>query len=251
MTMPLRFLLLLALLLLLAFGLAGCGKKGPVRPKLATPPPSPQNVSLHQRGADFLLSWDAPSAADDLDLAGYRIRRLSYNAIDGCPTCRDPEESVAKIELKYPAPAQLISGRLYWFDPDVQQGRGYRYQLLPFTTGQHLGDAVYAHQSVFPVVDAPVDLTINPQEGRLRLQWRAPVLAQGMELLGYNLYRWRDGASIPAAPLNPQPLQRNWLVMEASASNDEDIYCVSALIESNQTIIEGTLSNAISFRPSP
>ena len=45
----------------------------------------------------------------------------------GCPTCRDPQNEVAELDLKYPAPAQRIGNWLYWRDLDVRIDSGYRY----------------------------------------------------------------------------------------------------------------------------
>ncbi len=47
---------------------------------------------------------------------------MIYDAAEGCPTCRDPEQLVATIELRRPEPAVRVGKRLYWRDAGVAPG---------------------------------------------------------------------------------------------------------------------------------
>ena len=113
--------------LLLVSVLAACGKKGPVRPQLATPAEAPTEVSLQQQGNLFVLGWSIPptnqAGIGVQDLAGFRIKRLVYDVEEGCPTCRDPQTEVAELDINSPAPGQRIGTRLYWRDLDEQLRR--------------------------------------------------------------------------------------------------------------------------------
>ncbi len=86
---------------------SACGKKGPVRPKLDTPLPTVQEVTLQQQGNLFVLGWEVPEYKESKEvqgLTGFRINRLSYDPAEGCPTCREPQTEVAELDIDSPDP---------------------------------------------------------------------------------------------------------------------------------------------------
>lgn len=232
--------------LILAGSLIGCAKKGPVRPKLASLPAAPQAPLLEQRGDQLLLSWQAPDknqdGGDADDLAGFHILRRDYAAADGCPGCREPDDLQVRIRLDYPVPAQRIGDRFYWLDERVAVGRGYRYFVLPVTVGRQRGEPADLQAVLQQAPPAPSDLSIQVEEGRLRLTWQAPVLGDGMALIGYNLYRRQTGRSWPLVPLNPQPLTANTLTDVVAADGGSYNYRIGALVRSGDTVIESRLT---------
>ena len=135
---------------LLLTALAGCGRKGPIKPKLLSLPAAPESVSLHQQGKTFLLSWTLPSknqdGSDAEDLVGFRIRRYVYPADEPCPTCREPQETMLNMDISYPDPGLRIGDRFHWRDTSVELGYGYRYAITPVTIGRNSGDTAYVHQ---------------------------------------------------------------------------------------------------------
>ena len=129
------FLIIISVLLIMMT--SGCGKKGPVKPKLAALPKAPTRVTLQQQGNLFVLGWTIPTAnldgSDAEDLTGFRIKRLTYDATEDCPTCREPQTEVAELDITYPAPGQRIGKRLYWRDLDIHLNSAYRYAIAPLT----------------------------------------------------------------------------------------------------------------------
>ncbi|MGK2944728.1 MAG: hypothetical protein ACSLFC_08310, partial [Desulfuromonadales bacterium] len=135
--------------LMLIMMITACGKKGPVRPKLGSLPMAPEKVTLQQQGNLFLLGWTIPSSNQDgsnaEELTGFRIKRLVYDAIDDCPTCRDPQDEVAELDSSYPVSGQRFGNRIYWRDLDIHIGNGYRYAIVPLTVGGQEGPAATVH----------------------------------------------------------------------------------------------------------
>jgi len=246
----------LALLIIISLTLtmmAGCGKKGPVRPKLDTLPEVPKEVTVQQQGMLFVLGWTIPEKHQDgtavEDLTGFRIKRLTYDGAQGCPTCRDPQTEVAEIELKHPDPAQLIGKRLYWRDLDIRPGTGYRYAIAPLTIGGHETPAALAHLAAVQPPPAPTNLRTEAGDARVSLQWDAPELPDGMELIGYNLYRRHAKRAFPIIPVNKEPLQETQLLDRGLDNGRAYEYRVSALVRVADQILESMASPGALITP--
>ena len=241
-------LTLATILLLLATLLAGCGKKGPVRPKLATLPPPPAVMELHQQGESLLLSWEVPQASEDL--AGFSIRRLAYDAADACPTCREPQDEVARLDLGNPAPGQRIGQRIYWRDAAVSPGSGYRYAVHPLTVGGMVCPPALLHRAVLSPPEAPGSLRAEPGDGQVALKWQAPALAEDAELLGYNLYRRSHGQPFPAVPVNPEPLKGTALVNRGLQPGQGYEFRVTSLVRAGGMTLESEPTAGLADSPS-
>jgi hypothetical protein len=239
--------------LLLLVMSTGCGKKGPVRPKLTTLPSTPEDLTLRQQGNLFVLGWTIPSA--DLigngqeDVTGFRIRRLTYDAADGCPTCRDPQEVVADLKLKSPAPGQRIGKRMYWRDLDIRPGIGYRYAISPVALGSQEGPAASIHLEALQPPPAPTALHLEAGDARVLVKWDAPVLPEGMQLVGYNLYRRQAQRPFPIVPLNASPLQATRLLDRGLDNGRTYEYRVSALVRSGERLLESMASPGAQVTP--
>ena len=246
-------LALLSMLSLSLIMVTGCGKKGPVRPKLDTLPEAPKQVTLQQQGMLFVLGWTIPEKHEDgskvEDLTGFRIKRLAYDAAQGCPTCRDPQTEVAEIELKYPDPAQRIGKRLYWRDLDIRTGTGYRYAIVPLTIGGHETPAAKVHLAAMQPPPAPTNLQAEAGDARVSLQWQAPELPEGMELVGYNLYRRYAKRAFPIIPVNQEPLQETHLLDRGLDNGKAYEYRVSALVRAGEQRLESMASPGVLITP--
>jgi len=231
----------------------GCGKKGPVRPKLTTLPEAPKQVTLLQQGMLFVLGWTIPEKHEDgskvEDLTGFRIKRLTYDATDGCPTCRDPQTEVAEIELQYPDPAQRVGKRMYWRDLDIRPGTGYRYAIVPLTIGGHETPAAMVNLAAVQPPPAPTDLRAEAGDARVSLKWQAPELPQGLELVGYNLYRRYAKRAFPIIPLNQEPLQETSLLDRGLDNGKAYEYRVSALFRAEGQLLESMASPGVLVTP--
>jgi hypothetical protein len=237
---------LIAIFLLSIIILGACGKKGPVRPKLVSLPVAPQDVTLQQQGNLFMLGWTIPPTNQDgskpEDLTGFRIKRLVYDAVDGCPTCRDPQDEVAELDSSYPVSGQRIGKRIYWRDPDIRIGNGYRYAIVPLTVGGLEGPSATVHLAAQPPPPTPTDLQVEAGDAQISVQWNAPVLAGGMELIGYNLYRRQPKQPFPMVPVNSEPLQVTHLLDRGLDSGRTYEYRVSALIRIDAQVLESMAS---------
>ena len=244
---------LITISLILIVMLTACGKKGPVRPKLDTLPEAPGKVTLQQQGMLFVLGWNLPSKNQDSskveDLTGFRIKRLTYDAADGCPTCREPQDEVAELDLKYPAPAQRIGNRLYWRDLDVRIDSGYRYAITPIIVGGQEGPAATIHLAAQQPPPSPTALQVESGDAQVAVQWTAPALPEGMELVGYNLYRRHAKRPFPIVPVNAEPLQETKLLDLVLNNGRAYEYRVSALIRIGDQLLESMASPGALITP--
>ena len=220
--------------LLLIVMTVGCGKKGPVKPQLAALPDAPEELTLRQKGNLFVLGWTIPTANEDgskvEDLTGFRIKRLTYDAMEGCPTCREPQTEVAELDITYPAPGQRIGNRLYWRDVDIRLNNGYRYAIMPLTLGGHEGPSATIHLTVQQSPPSPTALQVEAGDAQVKVQWTAPVLSADMTLVGYNLYRRQAKRPFPIVPLNAKPLKETRLLDRGLDNGRAYEYRVSALV---------------------
>lgn len=249
-----RRALLLAICLTLITLLSACGKKGPVRPQLASLPAAPTELAVDQQGDDFLLSWRIPEKNQDgapaEDLSGFHVYRLVYSAADGCPTCRDPEELVAAIEMVHPDPAVRIGKRLFWRDTAVAPGTGHAYLVVPFTVGDHQGTGAGTHRNWQTPPPAPGGLRAEAGDRQVSLNWTPPsALPEGQLLLGYNLYRRSANSAFPPVALNAEPLREPRLTDFAGEAGREAVYRVTTLVRSGELLLESTPSDEVAVTP--
>lgn len=244
---------LIASVLLLAVILSACGKKGPVRPRLDTLPVAPEQVTLQQQGNLFVLGWTIPAADQTAggaqDLTGFRIRRLVYDATEGCPTCREPQDEVAELDVSYPEPGQRIGNRIYWRDLNIRIGNGYRYAIVPLTTGGQEGPAAKIHLAALTPPPSPSTLTVEAGDAQVNVKWTAPVLPEESELVGYNLYRRTAKRPFPIVPVNAEPLQAAHLLDRGLDNGRAYEYRVSALVRIGDQLLESMASPGALITP--
>lgn len=247
-----RAMLLIIISLLLVMMTAACGKKGPVRPKLAGQIAAPLEVTLQQQGNLFVLGWTIPPENDNVNaehLTGFRIKRLTYDATADCPTCRDPQLEVAEISIRHPAPGQRIGDRIYWRDLDIRPANGYRYAITPLVLGGREGPSATIHLAVQQPPPSPTALQVEAGDAQVSVQWVAPELSAEMKLLGYNLYRRQAKRPFPMIPVNREPLQMTHLLDRGLDNGRAYEYRVSALIRIGDHILESMASPGALITP--
>lgn len=240
--------------LLLTALLAGCGKKGPVRPLELPLPAAPTNVSLQQRGESLRLSWEAPTANQNgtplTDLQGFRLFRLPFVPGQECPECRDLSVLLTEIDLDYPQGIMREGNRLTYVDDFVQAETGYRYRIVPFTEAGREGAPTTLSGIVYPVPPAPGGLTAEGLDRLVRLQWEAPVLDSNQgQVVGYRLYRHADPAQVAASPLNRQPLTEPRFEDFGRDNGTPLTYAVSLIVRQQATEVESALSEKVTVTP--
>ena len=244
----------LALLLLTIAILAACGRKGPVQPRLAALPAAPVDVRIVQQGDDFLVSWTIPELNQDgapaEDLLGFHVYRLIYPAADGCPTCRDPEELVAAIDLRHPEPAVRLGKRLYWHDAAVAPGTGHAYLIVPVTIGGREGAGASLFRAWQAPPPPPATLLAEAGDRQVRLSWTPPAaLPAGQLLLGYNLYRRPAAGTFAPVALNAEPLREPRLTDLVGEAGREAVYRVTTLVRSGDLLLESAPSPEAAATP--
>ena len=248
----LRTALLVTISLSLTVSLSACGKKGPVRPKVAIQMKAPTDITLQQQGNLFVLGWTIPFENHDgsvEDLTGFIIKRLAYNATEGCPTCRTPEEEVAELDIKDPTPGQRIGDRIYWRDFNIREGTGYRYAIVPVTLGNIEAPFATIHLEVQQSPPPPTGLEAESGDGQIALQWNAPILPEGLELVGYNLYRRQAKRPFPIVSVNVKPLQETHLLDRGLDNGRAYEYRVSALVSVGTQLLESMASPSVLITP--
>lgn len=235
--------------------LGACGRKGPLKPASTSLPAAPGDVQLAQQGEDFLLSWALPEKNQDGspadDLFAFRIYRLVFDAAKGCPSCQDPDEVVAEILLRHPAPAVRLGKRFYWRDQLVAAGTGHAYLVVPVTIGGYEGSAAGIHRVRADAPPAPGTPVAAAADGTARLDWApAGALPAGSRLLGYNIYRRAPDTAFTPVPLNRQPLAEPYLADRVGEGGGEALYRVTAVAESGGLTVESapTAEVAVSVR---
>lgn len=245
---------LIVISFLLLTSLAACGRKGPVRPQLASLPAAPQELRIDQQGEDFLVSWRIPEQNQDgtpaEELSGFHVYRMTYSAAEGCPTCRDPEELIAAIDLRRPQPAVRLGKRLYWRDALVAPGTGHAYLIVPVTVGGREGDGAGIHRTRLEPPAAPAALQAVPGDRQVRLTWEPPpALAEGQLLLGYNLYRRPAGGAYPPVPLNAEPLREPALTDLIGEGGRPALYRVTTVARGGDLAVESAPSPEVPAAP--
>jgi hypothetical protein len=231
---------------------SACGKKGPVRPKLGIPLPTVQGVTLQQQGNLFVLGWEVPEYKESKEvqgLTGFRIKRLSYDPAEGCPTCREPQAEVAELDIDSPTPAQHIGKRMYWRDLDIRPGSGYRYAIVSVALGNLEGPAAMIHLVAQTPPPAPTELLATAGDARVALQWTAPAQPAELQLVGYNLYRRQSQRPFPIVPVNRKPLQDTHLLDRGLDNGRTYEYRISALVRSGDQLLESMASPGVQVTP--
>jgi hypothetical protein len=244
--------LLFALLLIL--GLSACGKKGPVTPLEAKLPVAPGNVTLSQRGSSLLLGWDIPTQNQDgseLDnLKHFEVYRIDYDPESGCPECRNPQYLLQQIDADFYRSKNRSSTRIYMWDHFVEPNTGYRYKIVPITREEQAGDSSTIHRPCFPAPEPPVELKAQAADRQVVLHWKEPAGEETRSnLLGYNIYRCKEGEYFGTHPLNRTPLK---------ATTYEDLnlenattyrYTVRTVVKRGEFILESDAAPSVKATP--
>lgn len=244
-------ILILACLFLIL--LAGCGTKGPVRPLAQPLPAAPPEMTLHQQGDALLLSWSQPRSNQDgselTDLAGFRVYRQSFDPVEDCPDCRDSAPLWRLVELDYLGHAQRRNGRLFLLDNDLDTGRGYSYKVVPFNRWGQDGQPIERRQTLAVPPPAPAAPKAKRQDNGLLLSWQAAELPEGMELLGYQVYRRRPGRAFGAAPRNDKLLSQPRFVDSGFETGRSYVYAVRTVVRQADHVMESALSETLVITP--
>lgn len=233
--------------------LAGCGTKGPVRPLAQPLPAAPLEMTLHQQGDGLLLSWSLPRSNQDgselTDLAGFRVYRQSFDPAEDCPDCRDNAPLWRLVELDYLGHVQRRNGRLFLLDNGLEPGFGYSYKVVPFNRWGQDGQSIEQRQTLAVPPPAPTDPKAERKNGELLLSWQTAELPEGMEILGYQVYRRRPGRAFGAAPRNEALLSQPRFVDSGFETDRSYVYAVRTVARQAGQVLESALSETLVITP--
>lgn len=242
------------ILLLLLILLAGCGKKGPVRPLKQQLPAAPKALEVQQKGTRFLVAWDLPRTNQDgsalTDLEGFRVFKMKYDLAQDCPECRDTSVLLLDVDLDYLRDVRRSGERLYLWDDELDPGFGYQYRIVPYNSKGRDGEPVSLRLPFVSPPAAPGGLVAESHDRLVRLHWQpATVVGAEVELLGFNLYRREGDEPFPFPPVNleilPEPTFEDYGVENGRTY----IYSVRTVSRIRGNTVESPLSETAEARP--
>lgn len=231
MTRPVFPILLLILLLLLP----ACGKRGPLRPKLAPLPVAPADFQARQLGDGLLLSWTLPGANQDgsplQDLRTLHLYRDEFEPAEECPECRESSVPYREIDLDYLQQTRRQDNRLLFTDEAIQPGRGYRYRLVAVGGSGQEGAPAKLRIIAQAVPPTPQQLVATPLDRQVRLNWAPVTPPSGTTLIGYNVYRRSPASAFVEAPANLAPLTTTSFDLFGLENDQAYIFGVRTLLQ--------------------
>jgi hypothetical protein len=211
-----------ALLLLYAFmllSLLSCGKRTPPLPPVERVPQRVQ-ISGIQSGNRILLQWQMPArnASDGsiLNISRVEVYRLAEPL--GSPISLSEEEFASRATMMQAFPvsdADFALKKMTYTDPLQFAGQAVRLRYsIRFSNASGQKAAFSNYLLIEPtarVANAPQAMKASVSQESVFLTWSAPGAnidgTKPANILGYNIYRTRDGES--SALLNKSPVTEN------------------------------------------
>jgi len=244
---------LLPVLLILLLLLPGCGKRGPLRPKLAPLPAAPTDFQARQLGNGLLLSWNLPGANQDgsplEDLRTLHLYRDEFEPAEECPECRETSILYRKIDLDYLEQARRQGNHLLLSDEAILPGRGYRYRLVAVGGSGQEGAPAKLRIIAQAVPPPPQQLAATPLDRQVRLNWAAVTPQPGTTLVGYNVYRRSPDGSFAEAPVNLAPVETTSLDLFGLQNGQAYIFGVRSLLQNGTIRVESAAAETPPIMP--
>ena len=125
-------------ILIMAFGAAGCGKKGPPVPPDALPLPVAGQLAGELSGDLLTLSWKIPEHVSFAKPDGFYVYRSKTAAGDDCENCPYIFEKVSEVSARGGFFRGLAEKATY--RETLEKGHIYRYKVMAYTDGGLTGD---------------------------------------------------------------------------------------------------------------
>lgn len=240
----------IASLLLAALVLAGCGKKGQLIPPEALVPAPVTNLNVLQKGADFRITWLAPTKEQGgrplRDLAGFSLLRRDL-AKDGnnCAACAESWKLLTAIDLDLPLKETKKSGATFiYVDRGLPEGSTSQYRLLALSrSGGSSSPAVSPFKTVLPPIPAPKIKALQlPASISITFTFAPPA---GAKLLGFNIYRRQETVEPLLLPLNGAPIPAATWEDQQLQFGQTYRYSATALVETGGELVESLPSAEI------
>ena len=190
--------------------LTGCGKKGLLMPPEALVPAAVQNLLVQQKGADFRITWQAPTKEQGgrplRDLAGFLLQRRDlFTDGNDCASCPDSWKQLTAIDLDFPGETRKSGSTFIYFDRGLPPGSTSQYKLLALSrSGGRSSPVTSPLKKMLPAITAPViKAALLPASIEIAFTFTLP---DGAKLLGFNVYRRLSAAEQSLLPLNGAPI---------------------------------------------
>jgi predicted small lipoprotein YifL len=196
--------------LFLLFLLLGCGKKGPLVPPEALVPAAVTDLAVAQKGDYFQLSWSAPTkemgGSRLADLAGFELfRRQVLPPGEDCEQCPNAYQLLKKVDIEYLQGADRVGNVLLTNDNGVDAGRTYQYKVISLKKdGTPSPDSNKARRQKVQPPQPPVVKAVSQATGIVLAI--TPPQGDPTAIVGYNIYRSRQGEPLVPLPLNDKPI---------------------------------------------
>jgi hypothetical protein len=251
----------LPLMLMLAFSLVSCGKKGPLKldpPKL---PVKIRSVQIRQIGTDIKLSWNYPTQLSDKKTRMER-KKISkvriYYADKKLPPKKFKKKSslLLKLDQKKMKAENNVFSKLIPFKTKNLDKKDHSFAIrYIYERKKSPLSPIVTIQTVIPT--KPItDLTIKKENKVIKLQWTSPALNLSNKpighIIGYRIYKKIKKGSFIL--VNKENVLREFYEDKDTGKDGEYFYRVSSVI-SNE--IESEASNIVSvdvkdiFPPDP
>lgn len=234
-----------------------CGKKlSPVAPESVVPEPV-KELKVMSRDSKLLIRFIKPSKNVDgskiTDLAGFRIMRRGIDD-KGCKGCPEKFPVVYDIDMSYPTGAIVERERISYPDKDLTPGTRYEYKVVPYNKDGYEGPEAPRVTFTWGIpLGRPKNLAAKAGDKAADMTWASPEgFLDGSPvkyLAGYNIYRREEGSRFPLDPINSAPIKETSFSDLGLTNGRAYLYTVRALIQVNESVIEGASSDEIKVTP--
>lgn len=260
---------ILRLTVFMLLAITACGKKlPPVAPESVVPEPV-KELKVVSRDSKLLIKFVKPSKNVDgskiTDLAGFRIMRRGVD-YKGCKGCPEKFPVVYDIDISHPVEAAVEGDSVIFTYRDVEEGKRYEYKVVAYNKDGYEGPESQRVAFLWAQPpDSPLNLKGKAGDKIVDLKWEPPktpdpkLLRYGKHLFdpllkmasltGYNVYRREEGRKFPLDPINSAPVKETSFSDLGLTNGRAYLYTVRALIQVNESLIEGASSDEIKVTP--
>ncbi|MBI4208947.1 MAG: fibronectin type III domain-containing protein [Deltaproteobacteria bacterium] len=218
------------LIALLLFVL-GCGRKAPPLSPEEALPMVLSGLQGSARPEGILLFWKAPP---ELSNSSYRIFRRE-------DAVRGGWRSLGEV-----APLSEEGESLFW-DETVEAGYQYHYVARWLDSrGRWMGTSNEVVLSWERPMEAPQNLRARRFGQGVEIFW-SPIQLEGIEIVGYVVYRWREREEISLFPITLTPVLAPPFVDLKIPEGGKYQYRVAAVHRFGDTLMQGRVSEPVSI----
>ncbi len=253
-----RKLVLPALFLVALGSLCSCGYKTNPRSTAAKVPAEIKIITSKAYPSEITLNWTVPGSNSDgsklIDLSGFKVYRGSKGVDEDCENCQDKRELYKNIDFQSPSNTIIKDNEVTFQDKDVTPGKVYSYAVSAYNfRGREsgIGNAIEVFYESPP--PPPTNLTAKPEEGRIRLEWTAPI---DEKIDRYQIFRGAENDIEKMKSIGTVPYREPWFVDKDLEKNSKYFYAVRSVksnkgtpFESNTSIVAEAVAPSIYWSP--